>query len=80
MPAGLEKIRQDILKGNPGMNKSMSYALATTIWKKRKAAGTTRNKTSVSKSAAYRAFEKSEPKDVESKESYAEKVREMRGK
>ena len=35
MPAGLEKIRKDILKTNPSMNKSMSYALATNIWKKR---------------------------------------------
>jgi hypothetical protein len=80
MPAGMEKIRKDILKGNPGMKESLSYALAMNIWKKRKQAGTTRNKASVSKSAAYKAYEKTEPKDIESKESYAEKVREMRGK
>jgi hypothetical protein len=36
MPKALEKIRKDILKGNPKMSESMSYALATNILKKRK--------------------------------------------
>ena len=36
MPKELEKIRKDILKGNPKMSESMSYALATNILKKRK--------------------------------------------
>ena len=35
MPKELEKIRKDILKGNPKMDKGMSYALATNIMKKR---------------------------------------------
>ena len=35
MPKELEKIRKDILKGNPKMSESMSYALATNIYKKR---------------------------------------------
>jgi hypothetical protein len=35
MPKELEKIRKDILKGNAGMPTSMSYALATNIYKKR---------------------------------------------
>ena len=37
MPAELEKIKNDILKGNKGMQESMAYALATNILKKRKA-------------------------------------------
>jgi hypothetical protein len=36
MPKALEKIRKDILRGNPKMSESMSYALATNILKKRK--------------------------------------------
>ena len=78
MPAGMEKIRQDILKGNPSMSKSMSYALATNIWKKRKAAGVKKSKKNVSKSSAYRKYEKTEPKDIESKESFAEKASEYK--
>ena len=78
MPAGMEKIRQDILKGNPSMSKRMSYALATNIWKKRKAAGVKKSKGKISKSRAYRKFEKSEAKDVESKESFAEKASEYK--
>ena len=35
MPKELEKIRKDILKSNPKMSESMSYALATNIFKKR---------------------------------------------
>lgn len=81
MPAALEKIRKDIMANRPGMSKDMAYALATNIWKKRKKAGVYSNKGKVSKSRAYKAFEKSEPKDVESKESFAEKAREYkRGK
>lgn len=78
MPKELEKIRKDILKTNPSMNKSMSYALATNIYKKRHAAGVHKSKKNISKSAAYRKFEKSEPKDVESKESFAEKASELK--
>ena len=78
MPKALEKIKNDILKGNKNMSESMAYALATNILKKRKAAGTTRNKTSVAKSAAYKSFEKTEPKDVEATESYAEKASEYK--
>jgi hypothetical protein len=36
MPKELEKIRKDILKSNPKMSESMSYALATNVMKKRK--------------------------------------------
>lgn len=36
MPAELEKIKDDILKGNPKMSESMAYALATNILKKRR--------------------------------------------
>lgn len=35
MPKELEKIRKDILKGNTKMTESLSYALATNIYKKR---------------------------------------------
>jgi len=35
MPKELEKIRKDIMKGNPKMKESMAYALATNILKKR---------------------------------------------
>ena len=78
MPKALEKIRKDIMAGNPAMNKSMAYALATNIFKKRKRAGTSRNLKSVTKSGAYNKFEKTEPKDVESSESYGEKASEMK--
>jgi hypothetical protein len=44
MPKKLEKIRKDILKGNPKMSESMSYALATNILKKRKGVAVTRKK------------------------------------
>ena len=78
MSAELEKIKNDILKGNKNMNTSMAYALATKILKKRKAAGTSRSKTSVAKSGAYASFEKTEPKDIESAESYSEKAMEFK--
>lgn len=78
MPVGLEKIRKDIIRGNPKMSKSMSYAIATNIWKKRKGLGVSKNKGQVSKSRAYAAYEKSEPRDNEARESYSEKVREMK--
>jgi hypothetical protein len=35
MSKELEKIRKDILKSNPKMSESMSYALATNVMKKR---------------------------------------------
>lgn len=37
MPKDLEKIKNDIMKSNPKMKESMAYAIATNIWKKRKA-------------------------------------------
>lgn len=78
MPKALEKIRKDILKGKSGMSKSMSYALATNILKKRKASGVNKSKKSINASGAYKKFEKTEPKDVESKESFAEKAMEYK--
>lgn len=44
MPKELEKIRKDILKGNPKMSESMSYALATNIMKKRHGVAVKRKK------------------------------------
>jgi len=37
VPKELEKIKSDIMKGNPKMKESLAYALATNILKKRKA-------------------------------------------
>ena len=45
MPKELEKIRKDILKGNPKMSENMSYALATNILKKRHGLVSKRKKT-----------------------------------
>jgi len=78
MPKGLEKIRKDIIKGKAGMSKSMSYALATSILKKRKASGVNKSKKSIEKSGAYKKYEKAEPKDNESKESVSEKAMEYK--
>ena len=78
MSKELEKIRKDIIKGKAGMSKSMSYALATSILKKRKASGVNKSKKSIEKSAAYKKYEKTEPKEVESKESFAEKASEYK--
>ena len=74
MPKDLEKIRKDIMSANPKMPESMAYALATNILKKRRKAGVSgrSSKARLTKSAAYKAYEKTEPKDVESKESFAE--------
>jgi hypothetical protein len=44
MPKELEKIRKDILKGNPKMSEGMSYALATNIMKKRSGVAVKRKK------------------------------------
>jgi hypothetical protein len=78
MPKALEKIRKDILKGKAGMSKSMSYALATNILKKRKASGVNKSKKKIDKSSAYKKYEKMESKDVESKESVSEKAMEYK--
>ena len=76
----LEKIRKDIMAGNPSMSESMSYALATNILKKRKRAGRkgSDSKAKLKASRAYKAYEKSERPDVEGKESYAEVASEAR--
>lgn len=78
MPKNLEKVRKDIMNGNPSMSKDMAYALATNIIKQRKKMGTTRSLNSVKNSAGYKAYEKTEKRDNEASESYAEKVREMK--
>jgi hypothetical protein len=62
------------------MSKNMAYALATNILKKRKSEGVSGG-ASVKKlkaSSKYKAYEKTEPKDVESREKFAEVVRESR--
>lgn len=80
MPKSLEKIRKDIMAGNPKMDKGLAYALATNILKKRKALGVSggSSRAKIVKSAGYKAYEKTEPKDVESRESFAEVVSESR--
>jgi hypothetical protein len=80
MPKDLEKIRKDIMKANPSMPKSMAYALATNILKKRKAAGVSGRSSAarLKASAGYKAYEKTEPKDVESGEPFAEVAREAK--
>ena len=78
MPKELEKIRKDIMANNPKMSKDMAYALATNIMKKRHGLKTHKNKKQVAASKGYKSFEATEPRDVESRESFAEKVSEMR--